>query len=74
MSKLAMLFAVAAVIMAEPAHAYVGPGSSLGAIGVFLGLVGTVLLTLVSFVWYPFKRMARRMKRKEHPVEESTER
>lgn len=74
MSKLAMLFAVAAVMLAEPAHAYVGPGSSLGAIGVFLGVVGTILLTLVSFVWYPFKRLARRLKRKEPTAGEGTER
>lgn len=65
MFKIAILFAMAAFLSATPAEAYVGPGSSLGAIGVFLGLVATVILTLLSFVWYPFKRMARRIRRKD---------
>lgn len=64
MFKIAMLFVLAAAILATPAHAYVGPGSSLGAIGVFLGLIGTLILALVSFVWYPFKRLLRRLREK----------
>lgn len=66
MSKLAPLIVLTAILSAAPAHAYVGPGSSLGAIGVFLGLVGTVLLALISFVWYPVKRLARRI-RQDNP-------
>lgn len=73
MFRIAMLLTVAAMIWAAPAHAYVGPGSSLGAIGVFLGLVATVILTLISFVWYPFKRLARRAGRKDRTNENDAE-
>ncbi|NHN89049.1 hypothetical protein [Acetobacter conturbans] len=45
-----------------PALAYMGPGLGLGAIGSALGIVGAVLLAIVSVVWYPFKRMVRRMR------------
>lgn len=73
MFRIAILFALAAFVSATPAQAYVGPGSSLGAIGVFLGLVATVILTLVSFVWYPCKRLARRARRKDTTAEKDTE-
>ena len=69
MFKVVMLFAMVALMSATPAQAYVGPGSSLGAIGVFLGLIGTVILTLISFVWYPFQRLARRFRRKDSRAE-----
>ena len=73
MFKVAILFAAAALLSAAPAEAYVGPGSSLGAVGIFLGLVGTVILTLLSFVWYPFKRMARRFRRKDPAADKNPE-
>ncbi len=44
------------------ALAYTGPGLGLGAIGTALGVVAALLLMLVSIVWYPFKRMLRRMR------------
>ena len=43
-----------------PFLAYVGPGGALSAIGSFLALVGAVLLALIGFVWYPFKRLMRK--------------
>lgn len=39
-----------------------GPGLGLGAIGSALGIVSAVLLAIVSVIWYPFKRMLRRMR------------
>jgi hypothetical protein len=58
---------------ATPAYAYVGPGSSLGAVGVFIGIVATVFLALVSFVWYPFKRLARRLRHKGGAIDNKAE-
>lgn len=53
---LVMLLAVA-----EPAHAYVGPGSGLAFLGSLFALVGAIAVALIGFVWYPVKRlMARR--------------
>jgi hypothetical protein len=38
------------------AAAYVGPGLGAGTIGVVVGLVGSILLALFAFFWYPIKR------------------
>ena len=52
---------LAALVLAAPtaAFAYVGPGLGLGAIASFFALVGAVLMGIVGFVWYPFKRLMR---------------
>lgn len=42
------------------AHAYIGPGAGLSAIGTLVALVGAVLLAIVGFVWYPLKRLLRK--------------
>lgn len=55
--------AALALTAAAPAHAYLGPGLGLGAIGVALGVVGSILLGIVSVIWYPFKRLIRRLRR-----------
>ena len=49
-------------LAAGPALAYTGPGLGLGAIGTALGVVLALVLMLVSIVWYPFKRLLRRMR------------
>ena len=57
------LFA-AALLAINPvaAFAYTGPGLGLGAIGSALGILAALLLMLISIIWYPFKRMLRRMR------------
>lgn len=52
-----------ALCAAAPAHAYIGPGVGLGAIGVALGVVGSIILGIFSVLWYPFKRLIRRLRR-----------
>ena len=49
--------AIAALTLATPAHAYVGPGAGLSAIGIVVGLISAVLLGVVGFIWYPVKRL-----------------
>ncbi|MDG2535078.1 hypothetical protein P6144_15565 [Sphingomonas sp. HITSZ_GF] len=56
---LALALALSAPIAAE---AYTGPGLGLGAVGVALGLVGSIFLAIVSVVWYPVKRLVRRLR------------
>ena len=57
------VFAVALLaVNAAPALAYMGPGLGLGAIGTALGVVAALLLALLSIVWYPMKRLLRRMR------------
>jgi hypothetical protein len=55
----AFIFAVAAP---APAFAYMGPGIGLGALGAALGVVASLLLVLISVIWYPLKRLSRRMR------------
>jgi cellobiose-specific phosphotransferase system component IIC len=57
-----LLAAALLLVNAAPALAYTGPGLGLGAIGTALGVVAALLLMLISIVWYPFKRMLRRMR------------
>ena len=64
--KAPLLLAIAGAVLLglnpAVALAYTGPGLGLGAIGTALGVVAALLLMLVSIVWYPFKRMLRRMR------------
>jgi hypothetical protein len=39
------------------AHAYVGPGAGLSAIGTIIAFVAAVVLMIVGFLWYPIKRL-----------------
>ncbi|PMO29511.1 hypothetical protein BCT12_06605 [Vibrio breoganii] len=50
------------ILMPLKAHAYIGPGVGMTAIGTFLALLLIVILALVGFVWYPAKRAWKRHK------------
>ncbi|MBN8819328.1 MAG: hypothetical protein J0I80_11510 [Sphingomonas sp.] len=63
MPKILLFIILTALAGVTPAMAYVGPGSSLGAVGVVLGMLATLLLTLISFIWYPLKRGLRKVRR-----------
>ncbi len=45
-----------------PALAYVGPGLGLGAVSTALGVVGAIILGIIAFVWYPIKRLIRKVR------------
>lgn len=62
---LSLLAATTLALGAGPAAAYVGPGAGLTAIGTVLSLFAAVALAVVGFVWYPIKRLLRRIGR--HP-------
>jgi len=55
------------------AHAYVGPGAGLSAIGSLLALVGATLLLIVGFVWYPIKRLLKQRRGNQPPPESGTD-
>ncbi|MEZ5863116.1 MAG: hypothetical protein R3D25_03230 [Geminicoccaceae bacterium] len=54
-----ILLVALVLLVPSLAHAYIGPGAGITAIGSLLALVGAVLLALVGFVWYPIKRLRR---------------
>ena len=47
------------------ALAYIGPGLGAGAVAVVLGLVVGFLMLVVGVIWYPLKRLFRRIRRKD---------
>lgn len=44
-------------LLPQTAHAYVGPGLGMGAFGVVLGVIFSVLLAIVGIFWYPLKKL-----------------
>ncbi|MCS3939544.1 preprotein translocase subunit SecG [Salinibacter ruber] len=69
--RIALLF-VAAVILVPNVLAYGGPGSVISGIGAFLAAIAALLATLFGFIWFPLKRLYKRMTKDEVAAEEST--
>ena len=57
--------AVLAICAMTPieAHAYVGPGAGISAIGSLIALLAGIFFAIIGFVWYPIKRLRRRKKK-----------
>lgn len=53
---------IALALASMSAHAYIGPGLGLGTLGALLGGLLAVVLAVVGLVWYPMKRMIRKMR------------
>jgi hypothetical protein len=47
------------------AHAYIGPGIGAGTLAVVLGILSSIFLAFVGILWYPIKRLLRRIRRKD---------
>ena len=45
------------VLLTSTAEAYIGPGLGMGTIGVVLGILASIFLTLIAIIWYPLKRL-----------------
>jgi len=52
-------------MLSSSAHAYIGPGLGAGTIGVVMGVLATIFLTLIAIVWYPVKRLMKKLRRKK---------
>jgi hypothetical protein len=57
------VIAVLLVLVPLSAEAYVGPGLGLGTIGVVLGTLLSLVLALIAIIWYPFKRLLRKLRK-----------
>ncbi|MFB6098678.1 MAG: hypothetical protein ABEK84_06130 [Salinibacter sp.] len=53
--------ALVACVLPEAAHAYGGPGSVISGIGAFLAAVAALLASLFGFIWFPLKRLYKKM-------------
>jgi hypothetical protein len=55
---------LALVFFAAPAaHAYVGPGAGAGTIAVVLGILASIVLAFFAILWYPVKRLLKKIRR-----------
>ncbi len=59
--------ALAIVLLPGLAHAYIGPGAGISAIGAAFALVAAVFFAIVGFIWYPVKRLLRRRSKAAEP-------
>jgi len=61
-------FAFASVIfmlvflMPAISFGYVGPGLGAGTVGVVLGAIASVFLALFAVIWYPIKRLIKKIR------------
>ena len=44
------------------AQAYVGPGLGAGTLAVILGFLGSIILAVFAVLWYPVKRIIRKLR------------
>jgi len=58
-----LLFCVALFCVPLIAYAYIGPGLSVGAIGVVFWALLSIVLVLFAILWYPFKRLLKKKKK-----------
>ncbi len=56
----ALLLAVLALSYTPLASAYVGPGLGVGVVATVLGTLLGILMLLVGVIWYPLKKLFRR--------------
>jgi hypothetical protein len=70
--KIALLL-LPLVLLAVPevTFAYGGPGSVISGIGAFLAAVAAVLAAVFGFLWYPLKRLYKKMTAEEESTEET---
>jgi len=63
--KLALAVSImsAGMLLPETSLAYVGPGAGLTAVGTILAFIFAALLSVVGFIWYPVKRILRKLKK-----------
>lgn len=73
---LRVFLASLAITVPTYAAAYIGPGLGAGAIGVVLGVFGSILLALFAVLYYPIKRVIKRRRAqalKDRGVNETAE-
>jgi hypothetical protein len=63
-SMVKLLTLACLVTLADPAFAYMGPGLGLSAIAMMLSVFGSVTFAFLAIVWYPIKRLYRRLFRR----------
>jgi hypothetical protein len=47
--------------MAQPSHAYIGPGMGAGTIMTVFAYLGAIFVAMLAIVFYPVKRLLKRL-------------
>jgi hypothetical protein len=50
----------------DSAQAYIGPGVGAGVVATVLGVVSSICLLLVGIIYYPIKRIVKKLRRKDN--------
>ena len=59
------IFLFGFLIYPSLASAYIGPGLGSGAVVAVLGTLAGILMLVVGVIWYPIKRLIRRLRSKK---------
>ena len=62
--KTAWVIAIGLLLHCPIAGAYIGPGLGTGALAAVLGILAGLVMLLVGVIWYPIKRLIRRLRSK----------
>lgn len=46
-----------------PAYSYIGPGMGAGVIAAVLGVLGAIVLVLLGILYYPIKRLIKKLRK-----------
>ena len=65
MKKIIVFALLMVTLFALTAQGYTGPGLGLGVIGVVLGILAAIGLALIAIIWYPLKRLFKRVFKRE---------
>jgi hypothetical protein len=63
-----VLMTAAVALAPSSAFAYVGPGAGLSALGSLVSLLAAAGLAVLGFVWYPIRRLLRRIRGGKQPA------
>jgi hypothetical protein len=47
------------------AYAYIGPGLGAGAVAAIIGILGAILLMLISIIYFPLKRILKNIRKEK---------
>lgn len=69
-----LMILAAAIILLTPdtAAAYGGPGSVISGIGAFLAVLVAMVASIFGFIWYPLKKLVRRLRGSDTVSESAT--
>ena len=63
--KITLISLVLVNLNTNMAFAYIGPGLGLGAIGIMLGVIGSIIIALFALLYYPIKKLFIKLKKKK---------